>query len=112
MEELFALLNEIGLPYFRQGSLSDPGDYPPSFFTYWNIDTPSLRFRDNNEKEYAEIISICFYTNDPALVYTQMNDFISRAKDAGFITGRANDTSADRSDYYGRFVRIQKIKTL
>lgn len=111
MEELFALLNEIGLPYFRQGSMSDT-DYPPSFFTYWNIDTPSLRFRDNNEKSYAEIISVCFYTNDPELVYTQMDDFISRAKVAGFITGRAFDTSADRNDYYGRAVRIQKIKTV
>lgn len=111
MEELFALLKEIGLPYYRQGSMSDT-DYPPSFFTYWNIDTPSLKFRDNNEKEYVEIISVCFYTNDPELVYTQMDDFISRAKEAGFITGRANDTSADRSDFYGRFVRIQKIKTV
>ena len=109
MQELFAIFDEIGLPYYRQGSLSDE-DYPASFFTHWNIDTPSLRFRDNSEISYVEIISVCFYTNDANLIYTQMEDFISRAKAAGFIVpGHAHDTDADKENYYGRYIRIQKI---
>lgn len=109
MKELFDLFDEIGLPYFRQGSLSDK-EYPPSFFTYWNIDTPITRFRDNTEKEYVEIISVCTYTNDANLIYSIMDDFIVRAKAAGFIIdGRPYDTSADNDNYYGRFVRIKKI---
>lgn len=111
MDELFALFEKIGLPYFRQGSLADDAEYPPSFFTFWNIDTPSIAYRDNAEKAYSEIINVCFYTNDASLIYSQMDAFISKAKAAGFIvTGRAHDTATDEANFYGRAVRIQKIK--
>ena len=37
-ELLESIFNELGLPYFRQGSLSQDGDYPyPSFYTFWNV---------------------------------------------------------------------------
>lgn len=109
MTELFALFDEIGLPYFRQGSMSDE-DYQPSFFTFWNIDTPNTSFYDNGERRYIEFVQVCFYTNDANLIYSQMDDFIVRAKQKGFtIQGRAHDTNADKDNYYGRFVLIKII---
>lgn len=109
MQKLFDLFDEIGLPYFRQGSMSD-ADYKPSFFTFWNIDTPNDSFYDNRETRYVEYVQVCFYTNDANLIYSQMDDFIARAKQKGFaVQGRAHDTPADRDDYYGRFALIKII---
>ena len=109
MTELFALFDEIGLPYFRQGSMSD-ADYKPSFFTFWNIDTPNDSFYDNGERRYIEYVQVCLYTNDADLIYSQMDDFIVRAKKKGFaVQGRAHDTPADKDSYFGRFVLIKII---
>lgn len=112
MEELFALFDEIGKPYFRQGSLADDAEYPKSFFTFWNLDTPSIAFRDNEERAYCEVINVYFYTCDATQIYSEMDAFILRAKKAGFIVeGRAYDVPADEANYFGRAVRLRKIKT-
>lgn len=112
MQELFNLFDEIGLPYFRQGSLSDD-TYPSSFFTYWNISTDNNLTYDNTEHRYVERVMVYFYTNDANLIYSQMDDFIVRAKSKGFVVeGRAYDTSSGKSDYYGRLVPVQIINNL
>lgn len=109
MEKLFALFDEMGLPYFRQGSLSDE-DYQPSFFTFWNIDTPNLRHRDNRAKSYALYIQVGFYTNDANKIYSVMEDFINRAKQRGFVVqGKARDANADKDNYNGRVCYIRII---
>lgn len=109
MKELFDLFDEIGLPYFRQGSMSNV-EYPSSFFTFWNIDTPNDSFYDNKETRYIEYIQVGFYTNDPNLIYSQMNDFINRAKQKGFIVqGKARDTNADQDNYFGRLVYLRIV---
>lgn len=108
MQELFELYEEIGLPYFRQGSMSDK-DYPSSFFTFWNIQTENDSFYDNEEHRYIEYVQVGFYTNDASKIYSVMDDFIARAKSKGFvIDGRARDADADKADYFGRvcFIRI------
>lgn len=112
MQELFDLFNEIGLPYFRQGSLSDD-EYPTSFFTFWNIDTKNGSFYDNESKRYFSYIQIGFYTNDANLIYSQLDEsgeFYEKAKAKGFVfEGRAKDTNADKNNYYGRLCYIRII---
>lgn len=109
MTELFALFDEIGLPYYRQGSLLDE-EYDPSFFTFWNIDTPEDSFYDNEAHRYIEYVQVGFYTNDPELIYSQMDDFINRAKEKGFaVQGRAKDANADKDNYFGRVCYIRII---
>lgn len=109
MQELFELFEEIGLPYFRQGSLSDE-DYQPSFFTFWNIDTPESEFYDNEAHGYNEYVQVGFYTNNADLIYSQMDDFIKRAKAKGFvIQGKAKDADADKDNYFGRVCYIRII---
>ena len=110
MQELFNLFEEMGYEYFRQGSLSDE-DYLDSFFTFWNYDTPNLKHRDNVSKVFGEYVMVYFYTNDPVKIYSVMDDFITRAKQKGFIVdGRANDTPADKENYFGRLVSIKIIR--
>lgn len=112
MQELFNLFDEIGLPYFRQGSLSD-ADYKPSFFTFWNIDTPNDSFYDNAEHRFIEYVQVGFYTNDASKIYSVMDDFIERAKAKGFaVDGRAKDANADKDNYFGRVCYIRIIHKL
>lgn len=109
MEKLFSLFDEIGLPYFRQGSLSDE-DYKPSFFTFWNIDAPNIRHRDNRAQTCALYIQVGFYTNDAHKIYSVMEDFINRAKQKGFVVeGNARDANADKDNYFGRVCYIRII---
>lgn len=112
MQELFNLFEEIGLPYYRQGSMSD-ADYQPSFFTFWNIDTPNDSFYDNAEHRYIEYVQVGFYTNNAVLIYSVMEDFIQRAKAKGFVLeGRPKDANADKDNYYGRVCYIRIIHNI
>lgn len=112
MQKLFELFEEIGFPYFRQGSLSD-ADYQPYFFTYWNVDTPNDSFYDNSEHRFIEYVQIGFYTNDAENIYSVMDDFIKRAKAKRFVVeGRPKDANADKKDYFGRVCYIRIINTL
>lgn len=109
MQELFELFDEIGLPYYRQGSMSD-ADYKPDFFTFWNIDTPNLQIRDNEARSYVEYVQVGFYTNNAENIYSVMDNFISNAKAKGFVVvGRAQDANADKDNYFGRVCYIRII---
>ena len=109
MQELFNLFEEIGLPYYRQGSMSDE-DYQPSFFTFWNVDTPNDSFYDNAEHRFIEYIQVGFYTSDASKIYSVMEDFIERAKAKGFVLeGRPKDANADKDNFYGRVCYIRII---
>lgn len=105
MQELFDLFEEIGLPYYRQGSMSDE-DYKPSFFTFWNHDTPEDSFYDNMATREIPFVQIGFYTNDIRLLYSQLDkggEFRKKAKAKGFIfASGAYDANADKADYFGR----------
>lgn len=108
MQKLFDLFDEIGKPYYRQGSLSDE-DYKPSFFTFWNIDTESLKHRDNKNKAYSPLVQVGFYTNDATKIYSEMDEFVKKAKERGFVVyGLPQDANADKDNYFGRvcFLRI------
>lgn len=106
---LFDIWNEMGFPYHRQGSLTDE-TYPPSFFTYWNIDSDNASFYDNAERRYIEDWYVGFYTNDPNILYSTMDDFINRAKARGIVLSRrAKDVDADKDYYYGRGCTVKII---
>ena len=118
MQKLFDLFDEIGLPYYRQGSLSDE-DYKPEFFTFWNFNTPFLRHSDNDAKEHALYVQVGYYTNDAKKIYTRKNkdgsieilspidDFCIRANASGWkVQGKPNDANADKDGFFGRVVDI------
>jgi hypothetical protein len=109
MEELFTIFENLQVPYYRQGSLSSD-EYDSSFFTFQNFDTPNDSFYDNHETRYIEKVQVCFYTNDPNLIYSKMNEFILAAKTAGLVVeGKGYDTPADRNDYFGRRIIVNII---
>ena len=38
-ERIMKLLDSLGYPIYRQGSMSSTQEYPQAFFTTWNNDT-------------------------------------------------------------------------
>lgn len=112
-EKLEEIFKKLELPYSRQGSYESENDYPPSFFTFWNANTPNDGFYDNKEHRVLWYWYIYFYTKNASIFYSKMNEFIALAKEAGFIVeGRGSDAPTDRPDYFGRYVRIIYIENL
>ena len=112
MNELFALFDEIGLPYYRQGTLSDDG-YAPEFFTFWNVGTPQDRHYDNKLTRYNDYVQVGYYTNDASKIYSQLDvdgEFYKKAKAKGFIyAALPQDADADKDNYFGRVCYIRII---
>lgn len=109
--KLESIFKELGLPYSRQGSYTDDSEYPPSFFTFWNPNTPEGMFYDNKAVKCDWYWDIYYYTNDPSTLYSKMDEFAELAKKAGFVLdGKAYDIASDRPDYPGRTIRIIYIE--
>lgn len=108
LEEIF---EELGIPYFRQGSLQSEGDYPsPSFYTFWNIDERFVADYDNRPHMKIYTWAIYSYTNDPSQMYSLLEAFVLKAIEKGFIIGERTDADSDRPDYYGRYLLVTYIE--
>lgn len=117
MQQLFELFEEIGLPYYRQGSMGD-NDYKPSFFTFYNTTTSHESHYDNKLTRFSELVEVCFFTNDAELVYSQLGigkkgEFIEKAEAKGFVIATLpQDANADKDNYFGRVCYIRIINKL
>ena len=110
-EKLEQIFIGIGLPYSRQGSYESEDAYPPSFFTFWNVDTPEAGFYDNQAHRAVWFWYVYFYTKNASILYSQLDEFITKAKAAGFIVeGRGIDVPSGSPDYFGRMVRVKFIQ--
>lgn len=108
LEEVF---NVVGLPYYRQGSLSEDIPLEDSFFTYWNADTPNEGYYDNKESKNVWFWYIYFYAIDPDVLYNKLDDFIKVAKEKGFIaSGRGKDIPSDTPSHLGRYLILKYIE--
>lgn len=108
LEEVF---KKTGLEYSRQGSYSDDDEYPESFFTFWNFDTPEDGFFDNKANRAVWFWQVYYYTSKPATLYSKMDEFKALVKEAGFIVqGKAHDVASDRPDYPGRMITVKYIE--
>ena len=109
--KLKAVFDVMGLEYSRQGSYSDESEYPESFFTFWNFETPEDRFYDNHPNCAIWYWNVYYYTKRPETLYSTMDHFMELARAEGFIIeGRARDIASDRPDYPGRMIRLIYIE--
>ena len=108
LEEVF---NEIDLPYSRQGSYSEGKKLPTSFFTFWNNDSSEDGFYDDEAQKTIWFWYVYFYTKDPSLMYSKLEEFIKLAKEKGFtVDGKGKDIPSDVPDYLGRYVRLTYVE--
>lgn len=109
--KLEPIFEQLQLPYFRQGSFADDEEMPGSFFTFWNADTPERGYFDNKANCAVWYWYVYFYTNEPSLLYSKLDEFIKLCKGAGFIVeGRGKDIASGQVDYLGRYVQIKYVE--
>lgn len=83
--KLLESIEELGYPVYLQGSMLDDEEYPNSFFTFWNTDTPLGMFRDNKHNAVYYHFNVNFYSNDPLLVMSEPEKAIKLLEKKGFI---------------------------
>ena len=109
--KLIELLETFGYPVFRQGSMNDDKNYPSSFFTFWNYETPEDSHYDNNAVRAVWGFWIYFYTDDPSLIYTKLEEARQLLKSNGWITdGKGEDVASDVKSHTGRMIDCQFIE--
>lgn len=109
--ELINLLETFGFPVFLQGSMNDDEDYPSSFFTFWNFETPEDRHYDNEASRAVWGFWVYFYSDDPSLVDTKLEEARKLLKTNGWIIdGKGEDVASDVETHTGRMITCQKIE--
>lgn len=103
-EQLITLLETFGYDVFLQGSINSEEDYPDSFFTFWNFQTPEAAFYDDNANRAIWGFWIYFYSVDPQLVEQVPEAARQLLKKNGWIPqGKPNDISVDKPTHTGAF---------
>ena len=112
VDALIAILSEINSNVYRQGTLNQDENYPESFFTFWNNDSPDHAYYDNVDYGTAWNYSIFFYSTDPVEVYTAIESARTALKAAGWVVpSKGFDTVSDVSTHTGRGLQIYKLET-
>ena len=110
-QELISILATLGYPIFLQGTLQSTEDYPESFFTFWNFDTPEAAFYDNDAGRAVWGFWIYFYSSNPLLVETEPEKARKLFKQNGYIIdGKAHDISVDKPTHTGAFFTVYKFE--
>ena len=108
-EELEKILKATGYPASLQGTI---GDYPESFYTYWNFETPET-FYDDTAVYAVWGFWIFFFSADPALVESETSAAIARLRAAGWVVdGRGEDALSDEPTHTGRRLTVYKREQL
>lgn len=111
-DTLITLLERLGFPVYRQGSLAGDAEYPDDFFTFWNTDSPDHAHYDNKDYGTGWAYQIAFYSNNPANTYSVLADAIASLKAAGWIVnGKGYDAGSDEISHTGRAVETYYLET-
>lgn len=112
LEEVFLELEaEKGTPFSRQGSYEADEELPNSFYTFFNTNSEYNGYYGNKPSRCDWTWIVFYYTNDPATIYSGMEDFLNKAKEHGFVVkGRGKDIASGEPNYYGRMATIEFIE--
>lgn len=109
--ELINILESMGFPVYLQGSLNDDEDYPVSFFTFWNFETPEDLHYNNKASRAVWGFWVYFYSEDPSLVDTKLDEAKKKLEEAGWIfEGKGQDVASDEPTHTGRMLTCYKIE--
>ena len=105
-DNLIELLESLGYDVYRQGSLTE-GDYPESFFTFWNPDSPDHSHYDNETYGTEWNFSVYFYSTNPELTYSVISDARILLKQNNWIVpSQGFDVRSDRPSHTGRGLTV------
>lgn len=102
-DNLIEILESLGYPVYRQGSLTEDEPYPDSFFTFWNVDSPDHAYYDNTDYGTNWDFDVNFYSNNPSLTYSVLADARTLLKSNNWIIpGKGYDVPSDEPTHTGR----------
>lgn len=112
MEDLLIrLIESLGYPIFRQGSLGADETYPESFFTFWNNLSEGNEFYNNKEHSTIWYFDLNFYSSNPQLVNTKLMEAKKILKENNFlVTGKGRDVVSDEPTHTGRGINVTIIE--
>lgn len=106
-DKLIEILETFGYPVVRQGSLGPDEEYPDSFFTFWNNDSPDHAHYDNAEYGTEWDFDVNFYSIDPEKTYQVLADArIKLKQNKWIIPGKGYDVASDEVTHTGRGMRV------
>lgn len=106
-DSLIQILESFKYPVYRQGSMSDEDQYPPTFITFWNYDSPDHSYYDNSDYGTVWSYNIYVYSDDPELTYSVLSAARAELKKAGWIVrGKGFDVTSDEETHTGRGLEI------
>lgn len=106
-DKLIEILETFGYPVVRQGSLGPDEEYPDSFFTFWNNDSPDHAHYDNAEYGTEWDFDVNFYSIDPEKTYQVLADARIKLKQNKWIVpGKGYDVASDEVTHTGRGMRV------
>lgn len=102
-DNLIKVLSWFGYPVYRQGSMSNDEDYPETFFTFWNNDSPDHAHYDNAEYGTEWDFDVNVYSSNPELTYSVLANARVALKAAGWIVpSKGYDVASDEATHTGR----------
>lgn len=111
-DNLITILESFKYPVYRQGSMSDDATYPETFITFWNNNSPSHSFYDNDEYGIDWDYNVFVYSSDPAMVYSLLDSVRTALKAAGWvIPSHGFDAASDEPTHTGRGINILYLQT-
>lgn len=101
-----------GETIFQQGEMGKELEYPSSFFTFINIDTPDGGFYDNEPTKAIWSYYLFFYSNDPLKVNTELERATKELYKNGWIIGSRKGYTApsDVNTHTGRRTTVYFIE--
>lgn len=102
-ELLIQLLLSFRYGVYLQGSMDQEEEYPDSFFTFWNPDNYDGSHYNNKAVEWVWVFEVNFYSNNPALVESELLRAKQLLTENGFvISGKGHDSPSDEPTHTGR----------
>lgn len=99
-EHLISILETSGYEVFQQGSFLGEESYPDSFYTFYNIKSDE-NYYDNNSYCMIKHFTICFYTNNPCILQTEVTKMRKLLKENKFLVSAETDVDSDEPTHTG-----------
>ena len=105
---LIDLIKQVNTNVFLQGSLNSVDDYPDSFLTFWNFETPEDQFYDNDSNRAVWGFWVYVYSNDPEELEQMEKSLIEIFKkdNKSILSGKGTDVASDVNTHTGRMLTV------